>query len=432
MAPRNIDSGQNSRLPSIQTQFGDCHRQVSPNRQHEVSPAQVKRARLNHSLPLTVCKPYFNQMLTLTQMCHPRHTSTYHEPQYYGRMSLGGRVHPIFTDEQQSRATDDSEHHQLSRPAASGYGATGYDTAGERQPISSANEFRHRPEDLAAAETIYQFSKNHRPSNTSDNPPAVLEPSLSAGSFSQSPISPPTPVGGASYRQGNHAGHLSDRHVYQPPHPTPIQTHFNPPHLSYPSTYFNPSLSGIQPGYNPTFNPPQGSSVTHYIVENNRFGHSSGYRIVMPPPQSRMPRPPPAENGDVPTGSAKRKHESSEPELPGHKGKKTKRKGSSERDWESYTCWETDCIHAESVPPRKAVSQFFGRNKGCTSKMPKGVMVQVCRKHYQQMSYRQRNAGTLSGKQAKMVKMVFWNADKYEGERDWNICLGKQLSKASF
>ncbi|KAK3392064.1 hypothetical protein B0T20DRAFT_489209, partial [Sordaria brevicollis] len=52
----------------------------------------------------------------------------------------------------------------------------------------------------------------------------------------------------------------------------------------------------------------------------------------------------------------------------------------------------TRCYHTikcnTNAPPRKAVSQFFGRNKRATRQMPERVWCNLCRKHYQRARYR--------------------------------------------
>ncbi|KAJ4420550.1 hypothetical protein N0V85_000537 [Neurospora sp. IMI 360204] len=52
----------------------------------------------------------------------------------------------------------------------------------------------------------------------------------------------------------------------------------------------------------------------------------------------------------------------------------------------------TRCYHTSkcntNAPPRKAVSQFFGRNKKATRQMPDRVWCNLCRKHYQRARYR--------------------------------------------
>lgn len=51
---------------------------------------------------------------------------------------------------------------------------------------------------------------------------------------------------------------------------------------------------------------------------------------------------------------------------------------------------ESDSCEADSeqTPSRKCVSQFFGRNKGCTRKIADDAWLKMCRKHYQRIKYK--------------------------------------------
>lgn len=55
--------------------------------------------------------------------------------------------------------------------------------------------------------------------------------------------------------------------------------------------------------------------------------------------------------------------------------------------WGGFRCYHTEKCNT-NAPPRKAVSQFFGRNKKATRQMPDRVWCNLCRKHYQRARYR--------------------------------------------
>lgn len=60
---------------------------------------------------------------------------------------------------------------------------------------------------------------------------------------------------------------------------------------------------------------------------------------------------------------------------------------SSKSDPNSLIRCEKDPECDMETPPRKMISQFFGRNKSCTKAIPRHVWLHFCRKHYQRERY---------------------------------------------
>ena len=283
------------------------------------------------------------------------------------------------------------------------------------------------------------------------SPPQTLEPPLSAGTASQATPSPQTPLtNGGLY---NPPRRLSSSQTFtsfyqpQPPAQQPQLSHFaysSPPIA--PEQYWRmmpPPLPASAPPHNMGYYGVPSDTRHHDDFRSSRH-HERGYshpNYGYAPhydhydhPYSPHDNPPPYVRSDPtrygytaapPISGVKRRASLSEDDSVDHKPRK---KPKNPEKMKSYVCFFRDCDESNKVPPRKAVSQFFGRNKACTSRIPAPVWLNLCRKHYQQRSYRQRSRFSLSEFQAWLVGLHFDNCDKFEGDRDWHITFDKKLS----
>jgi hypothetical protein len=83
-----------------------------------------------------------------------------------------------------------------------------------------------------------------------------------------------------------------------------------------------------------------------------------------------------------------------------------------------YPCMYDDECDTDA-PRRKCISHIFGRNKTCTRRIPKGMWLYHCRKHYQRARY--RADGEWAREQSAVIRRQFsrvWQWDEIEG---WNI-----------
>ncbi|KAI9699801.1 MAG: hypothetical protein M1836_002836 [Candelina mexicana] len=76
------------------------------------------------------------------------------------------------------------------------------------------------------------------------------------------------------------------------------------------------------------------------------------------------------------------------------------------------------------APPRKVVSQIFGRNKICTREIPEDLWPVYCRKHYQRHKY--RNAEGFAKTQCDLVLTTVERLDSRCNVRDYTIVLRKK------
>ena len=72
---------------------------------------------------------------------------------------------------------------------------------------------------------------------------------------------------------------------------------------------------------------------------------------------------------------------------------------------------------------RKVVSHIFGRNKSCTSQIPKECIVHYCRKHYQRYRYRTSKYGNWINTQLGCVRIQLERMEKWGGVRSWTVGL---------
>ncbi len=76
------------------------------------------------------------------------------------------------------------------------------------------------------------------------------------------------------------------------------------------------------------------------------------------------------------------------------------------------------------APPRKVVSQIFGRNKICTREIPEDLWPVYCRKHYQRHKY--RNADGFAKTQCDLVLTTVERLDTRCKVKDYTIILRKK------
>ncbi|KAI9712203.1 MAG: hypothetical protein M1812_006937 [Candelaria pacifica] len=76
------------------------------------------------------------------------------------------------------------------------------------------------------------------------------------------------------------------------------------------------------------------------------------------------------------------------------------------------------------APPRKVVSQIFGRNKICTREIPEDLWPVYCRKHYQRHKY--RNAEGFARTQCDLVLTTVERLDSRCNVKDYTIVLRKK------
>lgn len=82
------------------------------------------------------------------------------------------------------------------------------------------------------------------------------------------------------------------------------------------------------------------------------------------------------------------------------------------------------CV-AKSGDHRKVVSHIFGRNKACTSQIPRDCWIYYCRKHYQRHRFRARNTGWKST-QFDIIRRQINRLELWGGVIDWQITLRKK------
>lgn len=119
-------------------------------------------------------------------------------------------------------------------------------------------------------------------------------------------------------------------------------------------------------------------------------------------------------------------------EASGNTGKGKPNSASHQKDmakWFGTGCTTTGCDNADHNPPRKFVSQLFGRNKAATLRMPPFIIPLICRKCYQQKCYRQRRDCVFYMTQAEEVRNALHNSNAHAGDRDWTICLATGIRK---
>jgi hypothetical protein len=83
---------------------------------------------------------------------------------------------------------------------------------------------------------------------------------------------------------------------------------------------------------------------------------------------------------------------------------------------------------------RKAISHFFGRNKGCTLLIPNHIWVHYCRKHYQRVRYRNAKDYPLTQMdlvRSQVLRLRDWSSDNEalgHGRviKDWTFALRKR------
>lgn len=330
-----------------------------------------------------------------------------------GRMSTSGTVHPPSGERRVPFTNDHNPPAQL--PPINTMGTMQAQLGQHYHGVADDRQ-------LEAAVTLRRFSEDSRRSSGGNPTPTCLEPPLTAGSHSQPSQSPQTPLGGNAWRPANipsSFGFPSDPRVFNS-HPRPPLFQTSPPfphHISgnlAPHHGFGPHLS------HPSANLSQGYPPTDW--PQAYYTTSAPYAM-----SSSRPQDLPSGTPLLTDGTRKRRRQlSSDDDNSLASVEKKKKKKTDE--FEPFTCFKPDCPNSD-IPPRKAVSQFFGRNKACTQRMPKGVMVLVCRKHYQQGSYRQKNGHTNSRLQYSLIKITFDNADKFSGNRDWKITFGKKLGE---
>ena len=366
-----------------------------------------------------------------------------------------------------------SRHHEPSRydyqnandNSTGNSGDVSYDNGHHRRRVSQ--------EEANAANVLQRMSQS------GGGPPATMEPPLTAGSQSQPSQSPVTPLslggnfnsnststpnstafqtpqqqGSLVQMQAHGQGHFHPQPnscSFQLPFPAD-NTHYSSGSFPLPNPYAFPmNSSGHPPSQLPPFNlphpvpaywPAPGPVANPYnnnLVYSNyaeHYSQPSSYhpQYVATAPARVAPPPRPLIETTTPPDMAKRKRvlQSSDKENDPvdddfRPAKKVKKSGGDH--FNPYQCFWRSCKNSDEIPPRKAISQFFGRNKGCTQKMPEGVIPVVCRKHYQQMAYRFKNDGRNAQQQAQMVRIAFLNADRFIKDHNWTIAFGKDLGK---
>ena len=93
-------------------------------------------------------------------------------------------------------------------------------------------------------------------------------------------------------------------------------------------------------------------------------------------------------------------------------------------------CVVAGCPDRDRKTQRKVISHYFGRNKASTMNLPSAIYMPMCRKHYQRVSYRDKQRGRFCTKQAVMVENVFKNLKQRDIEVVWTICPSKALKDA--
>ncbi|KAL9053220.1 MAG: hypothetical protein Q9162_004887 [Coniocarpon cinnabarinum] len=151
--------------------------------------------------------------------------------------------------------------------------------------------------------------------------------------------------------------------------------------------------------------PPSPSSLSYAPVVNNR-----------------------AMNTERPRRAAHRHEDENDVATPANKKQKTGKK--NVEVYRAFDCF-LKCNSSEAhIPGRKTISDYLGRNKSDTKRIPAGVMPLPCRRCYQKKSYRHKADGGVSTFQHTLMDATLRNCEKWEGNRDWKICFNKGLYNA--
>ena len=83
-----------------------------------------------------------------------------------------------------------------------------------------------------------------------------------------------------------------------------------------------------------------------------------------------------------------------------------------------YPCmYDDDCD--TDAPRRKCISHIFGRNKTCTRRIPRGMWLYHCRKHYQRARY--RADGEWAREQSAVIRRQFDRLRLWNDIEGWDI-----------